>query len=426
MVLKKQMREDKADFRIDYMPYSDDGPEGDWMVQPMVKQDNGFMKGRAIVTNVGVFPYLMDDGSVLRELRLAEEVFSPETIKTLDGLVCTDGHKGAVTAENAKDWGVGFASSPREDQYYCSDEITITDKEVIRSIIEDKKHALSCGYTCDVEMKSGNWLGVPYDAIQRNIRYNHLAVNIQAGRAGDAAKLKLDESDISRYKDLENNTVGIANINTADSKDAIGGEEENVMVKITIDGLTYEVADENAAKVIQAKLDALDTAMKERDDAKEALVKAEANADSATDEVVKLKKDMADLKKVDHSDAIQKGVSERMELIGAATKAGVELKGDETATDIQKSVILAVYPTAKEKLDEKADDAGYISARFDSAMDALENVNKNNTLQGDSVLETSTLKQDDKENRTEEKQDATSARKRMIANMQKASSKEAK
>ncbi|MCX7015414.1 MAG: alpha/beta hydrolase fold domain-containing protein, partial [Candidatus Sumerlaeota bacterium] len=62
--------------------------------------------------------------------------------------------------------------------------------ERLTKAIEAGKTALSCGYTCDLEHTPGNWMGIKYDAIQRNIRYNHMAV-VKAGRAGDAAKLHM-------------------------------------------------------------------------------------------------------------------------------------------------------------------------------------------------------------------------------------------
>lgn len=43
-------------------------------------------------------------------------------------------------------------------------------------------------------MEPGEWNGEPYDAIQTNIRVNHLAL-VAVARAGDDARLNMDSQD---------------------------------------------------------------------------------------------------------------------------------------------------------------------------------------------------------------------------------------
>ena len=71
----------------------------------------------------------------------------------------------------------------------CAIDMVITKEEAINAILNGKQ-GLSMGYTCDLEESAGNWCGVDYDFIQRNIRYNHCAI-VDAGRAGDNAKIEL-------------------------------------------------------------------------------------------------------------------------------------------------------------------------------------------------------------------------------------------
>ena len=218
--------------RVDYMPFSDDGPEGSYMVEKMVLTDEGYLKGRAIATNVGVFPYLLEDGSVQYELRPPEEVFHPDSVETLKQLVMTNDHPSVkVTAENSKELSVGFTGDVRQDQYHLAPALTVTDKEAVEDVQAGKK-ALSCGYLLDLEMSSGNWMGVHYDAIQHNIRYNHLAI-VPKGRAGDAAKMKLDSMD----------AVGIQKIEKSDNRRS--------SMKITVDGIEYEVDNADFVKLFK-------------------------------------------------------------------------------------------------------------------------------------------------------------------------------
>lgn len=166
-----------------------------YMVQPLKKTDEGFLQGRAIATNIGVFPYTQADGTVRRELRLPEEVRNYDSLNSLKMKPITNDHPqgGLVNTSNVRDLSVGqLGDDVRADSFHVSVPISITDPKAIADV-QSGKVALSCGYTCDLEHTPGNWMGVNYDAIQRNIRYNHLAI-VKAGRAGDAAKMHTDSA----------------------------------------------------------------------------------------------------------------------------------------------------------------------------------------------------------------------------------------
>ena len=53
---------------------------------------------------------------------------------------------------------------------------------------------LSLGYNLDLDETPGEWNGQPYDAVQRNIVINHLALVLEA-RAGEQARLNFDSRD---------------------------------------------------------------------------------------------------------------------------------------------------------------------------------------------------------------------------------------
>ena len=55
-------------------------------------------------------------------------------------------------------------------------EIIIHDSKVLKAGLRE----LSLGYDCDCDETPGVWQGQPYDAIQHNIRINHLAIVEQA------------------------------------------------------------------------------------------------------------------------------------------------------------------------------------------------------------------------------------------------------
>lgn len=378
--------------RIDYIINGlGEAKEGNWLIEPLKKTDEGFFKGRAIVTNIGVFPYLQEDGSIINELRLPEEVFNYKSLESLKMKPVTDNHpKEAVTIDNIKDLQKGHLGDRVDnDDLYVSAPIIITDPSLIADI-ESGKRALSCGYSCDVEYSAGVWCGINYDAIQRNIRYNHVAV-VDRGRAGDAAKLKLDS--------IEGTAVQMPKI----KKDM---EDKNMLKKFTIDGVEYEAE----ADVIKHchKVDSENSELKTKmDEAQKAfkadLSKLEAEKDQAVAEVDSLKKKLDEASKA-APEAIRKAVQDRLVIMGAGTVAGVEIKEDMDDLSAKKEILKALYPSSVEKIDGA--DEVYLNARFDIALEKLEEMSKESgasSLKGDSL-------KDEGKNKT----DSTSARQRMI------------
>lgn len=379
--------------RIDFVEVSD------YMKSRFLKTPEGYLTGRAIVTNVGVFSYMNKDGSIRRELRLPEEVFDSASMQSLQMKPLTNDHPDtAVTAENVKPLQVGFlGDSVYQDNLHLSAPITITDPTAILDINSGKR-ALSCGYTADVEDVAGVWCGVPYDAIQRNIRYNHVAIVKQA-RAGDAAKLKLDSVDAIG--------VDMYHIDQQPSN-----KEGTMLKKITLDGVDYEAEAKviEALHIAQSKLDGLG---KEIDQLKKDSSAISAERDSLKDSAEQLKKDQADLLK-SLPLKIDEAVKARIELTQSAAKCGVEVKADMSDIDIKKAVVLSAFPKATEKM-EKADEA-YINARFDAAIEYLEEradiATKNRADAADLPLANG--------KKEETKTDSVSSRERMIAGMNKA------
>jgi hypothetical protein len=77
--------------------------------------------------------------------------------------------------------------------------------EDLAKLIESGKRDLSIGYRCLYDLQSGVYDGIKYDAIQRNIRGNHLAL-VEEGRSGrdvsvlDHFKLTIDSKGLHMPK----------------------------------------------------------------------------------------------------------------------------------------------------------------------------------------------------------------------------------
>ena len=159
--------------------------------------EEGFVKGRAIVTRCGVFLYKNADGTIRRELRHPDDVMIPESLESIKMIPIVDGHppERLVTADNAKRLGIGFTGETVEAELpYVIANMVITDKNMVEKIKDKKKNELSLGYTVDLIPMPGTYNGEPYDYRQTNIRYNHLAL-VDEARAGPEARITLDGDD---------------------------------------------------------------------------------------------------------------------------------------------------------------------------------------------------------------------------------------
>ncbi len=153
----------------------------------------GYLIDRPIVTSVGIFEYNNSDGTVRRELRLPEEVFAEESLASYQGKPVIITHDaGYVSKDNVQDENIGtILSKGYQDGDNVRAKIVIHNTDAMK---ECGLRELSLGYNLDIEETPGEWNGQRYDAIQRNIRVNHLAL-VQEARAGDQARLNIDGRD---------------------------------------------------------------------------------------------------------------------------------------------------------------------------------------------------------------------------------------
>jgi hypothetical protein len=160
--------------------------------------DEGYLVDHPILTSCGIFEYTNPDGSIRRELRLPEYVFDEKSLKTYRGKPIIITHEaGVVDKDNVEKEQIGTILS---DGYQDGDdvraEIIIHDTD---SMKKSGLKELSVGYNLDLVEEPGEWNGEPYDAIQKNIVVNHLAL-VASARAGKQARLNIDGSDEPELK----------------------------------------------------------------------------------------------------------------------------------------------------------------------------------------------------------------------------------
>ena len=338
------------------------------------RTDQGYLRAPATITRTGVFAYRLPGGKVRRELRLPEEVFRANTVSSFGLSPLTNGHPPVMlNSRNTARYQVGSVVEPRQDGDHIAAFVQVTDADAIEAAKAGRRQ-LSCGYRCDLETTSGvtsGINGVPdglhFDAIQRNIRGNHVAL-VDHGRAGSSVQLRLDGADAFQVEDEP--TESNHQPNKKEKQEGADGPigVKAMETKITVDGVDYETTPqvEQAVGKLQAKIDSLSADLTS---AKADLETTKARADAAEESLAAEKQARED---AESPERVRKAVDARLALERAAGPIlGDEAKLDTMSdTDIKTAVVLAVArdkDVAKERLD--GCEPTYLDARYDAAVE---------------------------------------------------------
>lgn len=195
----------------------------------VTRTPQGGIKAPAALTRTGVFEYLNPDGSIRREYRAPEEVFSETHLKSIAGAPVTMGHPKTqmVTASTWRGLTVGHAGETiqRADQLIEA-YLYIQDATAIDRVMSGESTEISLGYDQTYIPEPGvSPEGLPYDGRQTNLVCNHIAL-VPRGRAGRDVGLRLDS---------EGNQMSCATLE---------------IVQITIAGTEYEAGSPEAIKAL--------------------------------------------------------------------------------------------------------------------------------------------------------------------------------
>ena len=306
--------------------------------------ETGFLKVPGRVAKVGIQEYLAgelnlpgDPNRIVRVMRVADEVFKPESLATYDGADVTLEHPPEfVGAENFKKYSVGVVmGGGRQDGDFVVSDLCIKDAEAIKAA-EQGKVQLSAGYTCAYDDQVPE--GADYEFIQRNIAVNHVAL-VDNARAGAQAR-------------IFDNRRGVK------------------MSRVTLDsGRTVEVADESVAALISDTIERLNKRIKDaeeeiekKDEEMERLEEEKEAANAAKDKAEEeAKKDkMSDEEKEEKiSSLVKEIISVASE---AETVAGERIECDSMKpVEIMKAALKIARPTVD--WDKKSD--AYVTSAFD-------------------------------------------------------------
>jgi len=316
-----------------------------------IDKTTGFLTAPVVLARTGIQYYmgyelgledrLMDKIGINRP---AEEVFHPDSVASYTNLVVTDDHPSEIiNLDNVKNLQMGTVSNVKEDNGLLTGLLTITDKDLISKVKKGKRE-VSVGYQNNLKSVSDE----EYEFVQTQIRANHLAI-VDAGRCGSACKLTLDHN-----------------------------KGEKIMI-VTIDGIKYDVKDEQLAQAIMNRQSAhdeevkeLEKKVKETDEEKEEAMKEKEKAKATADSLKSSK--LSDEK-------INELVSKRAELITEAKMILGDKMPDCVNCDKEIKTLVVEHVTPDMDLKDKSD--AYLDAAYDMAIkqskkakESVDNLNK--------------------------------------------------
>lgn len=312
----------------------------------------------ALFVTEGVCKYRKHDGTVSREYKPADEIYSPAFLDSLRSATLTDGHPTlAVTPENSGEYDCGHVKETlRQDDDGLVGEVVAKNPKLIAKVTAGAATQVSIGLNCVMDNTPGVWVdskGVkhPYDSIQRAMTANHVAIVKNARVSG--ASLRLDSASMIVEPTERQTIMTTENLMRLDVGD---GGSVNVPVDV--------------GHTIKSYIATLITAGRELKEQKATL---QTRADEADAKSKELEEKLAEIKAVD-IDAL---VDLRTETIRGARKLMKDDEVDALIKDKKSNVEIrkAACAAKEEKLDGKDDI--YVQATFDQLVKHAERATKN-------------------------------------------------
>lgn len=316
------------------------------------RREDGYLVADARAARTGIQLYAgyevgKPEMPVVRVYRPDAEVFSRDTLASFAHRPVTNDHPVTpVTADNWRQVAVGQTGDEiARDGTFIRVPLMVADAAAIADI-EGGKRELSAGYFCKLVFEDGKTpAGEPYDAIQKDIRANHVAI-VDAGRAGKECRI--------------GDSAGRQQWGAAPIHDHSPGKDKPMTLKtVTVDGIPIEVTDQGATVIatLQQRLaDAQTASAKAQTDHAAALAAKDTDLAKKDAEIDALKGKVLD------QAALDALVQARGDLIATAKSIAADVKVDGLSdADIRKAVVVAKLGDAAVRDKPQA----YIDARFD-------------------------------------------------------------
>lgn len=333
------------------------------LISKISKDPNtGFLHAKNVpIARVGVFPYRTVNDDVVMEAKLPTELLSDSTVESANNKPITDGHPSQlVTADNSRELMKGFtAENAHVDGDMVKVDMTITDADLIKEI-GDGKEELSIGFKTEVVPVQGEYQGVHYDSVQRNIQINHVAV-VKRGRAGHSVRITGDSAEMVIKEKGESMETTKVMLDGANITVAMADADQVAKSNTDLASLKKQLADAQAKEKelqdqiekVQGKADAADELQKKADE-------AQAKADAADKQIEELQGKL----KSYESDGLDKMIEAKL----ALEKDAKPFLGDsyDFTGKTDKDIKVAVIKAIDDSFDAKDKSNDYINAFFDA------------------------------------------------------------
>lgn len=317
---------------------------------------SGGLKIPGWISRTGVQTYTDAEGRVVRELRPAAEVFDETSYRSFENAPVTVGHPEELVSPGSwKGLAVGMVRNVRPDGDRLAADLVVEDAETIAAIEAGELVETSAGYVAGIEGIGGSADGEPYDAVQRQIRGNHVALGPSGwGRAGPSVRLRVDAA---------HQVIESAPTAPTERNDSMSQKRT-----VKVDGYEFEAGSESHLAAVErerGKLTAeLDAATK----------RADAAETKAKDLGAELEKAKADAKNVDIGALVDarlalidqarkllgdgyehQGKTDREVMVDALAKAGTKI-AEDASEDFVRGAFAAAAGAATKDAGDMPDD----------------------------------------------------------------------
>jgi hypothetical protein len=355
------------------------------------KTADGYLVARARASRSGIYEYLGREvdpegntfaaDQVVKVYRSEDEVFAKDSVSSFLMKPVTNDHPSQpVTADNWRDFAKGVVGKALRDGEYLAFDIVLMDKATIADV-EQGKRELSNGYASLIDFTPGEVNGQQYDAVQKQIRGNHVAV-VDKGRAGPMCRIG-DAQTVERIPAEEliailtdertyngENRDGI-NDGTERRETSNSGGSHVATKTITFDGLPLEVTD--AAEAAITKLQNQIKSLSDDKAAAETKVgELTATVSTKDGEIAALEQKLKDAEI--KPEQLEKLVKDRAELIGQAKAIDANIVTDgKTEAEIRKAVVSAKLGDSAKDMDDAAISGAFKVLAKDVKIDPVRN-----------------------------------------------------
>jgi hypothetical protein len=309
----------------------------------------------ASISRTGVQSYTDQHGRVVREYRPPEAVFAAESLDSLGSIPVTEGHPPmGVNPLNHRELSVGHVSDApanrRKDAAGATEwletAVVLSDADTLRKVETGELVEVSMGYLAEViDGKGVTPDGQHYDAMQTNIRFNHLALLPDGhARAGSGARLRLDGNQ-------ETTPMFVRADNTSTPT-------QSARPRVKVDGIDCEQGSDVHIQMLDRSIVAL---TKRADEAVLALTAAQTELGAA-------KATIAAYKPVDVNALVQDELSFRSSVLPALPK-GYDFAG-KTREAVRADAVGPAVMADAAKLGSDPERAGYVQAHLQLKLDA--------------------------------------------------------